>query len=93
MTNDPNKFDEWAGANEENVLWTKTQNILLYDVGFPPLVGFHKQGQLVGELRIINGKLMFTGNADESAKILFDQLIGMWDAEMARRAKPEEQVT
>jgi hypothetical protein len=54
------------------------------------VVGFHaKDGSTVGELDFNTGKLIFTGNADESAKIFIDAL-GRW---FEIRLKQERQAT
>lgn len=45
----------------------------------PPLVSFRNQdNKVIGILDIVDDKLVFSGNVEESAKIFFDQVIAQF---------------
>ena len=46
----------------------------------PSILTLRQEGKVIGDLRYTDGKLTFTGEADESAKVFFDCLIGFINA-------------
>ena len=59
-----------------NSLTVENDEATLIDVNPDPVLTFSRNGgDVIGELRRNDGILSFSGNADESAKILFESVI------------------
>lgn len=56
-----------------------SKNKLTFKPIWDNLMSFHDEGKEIGVISIKNSKMMFKGNADESAKKLFEYLKGYID--------------
>lgn len=45
----------------------------------PDLIGLHKDGKQIGRINVVNGKLVFEGDMEESAQLFAEEVVKIFN--------------